>query len=259
MAWAKAKTAIVAGAVVLLAAGTTTITVKEIQKSKLDNAWRVRYYRTELLEQAPPQVRILPSKFPPGGVGSVDGAWMGIGQPIQTIIYDAYTHPAWRTKILTKLPLGHFDFIAKLPDGSKPQNVLAALQNEIKRKFDLVSHLEMQNADVLLLAVKNPDANGLKIHDLQIVRSYYRAELNKISLINRPFHELPDYLEGNFQIPIVDGTGIESNVDVTLTWNRKDWEHPNLDGLKQALLDQLGLELVPTNMPIEMLVVEKAP
>jgi hypothetical protein len=28
--------------------------------------------------------------------------------------------------------------------------------------------------------------------------------------------------------------------------------------MKQTLLDQLGLALVPTNMPIEMLVVEKA-
>jgi hypothetical protein len=28
--------------------------------------------------------------------------------------------------------------------------------------------------------------------------------------------------------------------------------------LQQVLLDQLGLELVPTNMPVEMLVVEKA-
>jgi uncharacterized protein (TIGR03435 family) len=34
---------------------------------------------------------------------------------------------------------------------------------------------------------------------------------------------------------------------------------PQNDSLKQALLGQLGLELVPTNMPIEMLVVDKAP
>jgi hypothetical protein len=30
------------------------------------------------------------------------------------------------------------------------------------------------------------------------------------------------------------------------------------DSLKAALLDKFGIELVPTNMPVEMLVVEKA-
>ena len=37
-----------------------------------------------------------------------------------------------------------------------------------------------------------------------------------------------------------------------------DSQHLNLDGLKQVLSKPPGLELVPTNMPIEMLVVEKA-
>jgi uncharacterized protein (TIGR03435 family) len=32
----------------------------------------------------------------------------------------------------------------------------------------------------------------------------------------------------------------------------------NPDGLKQAVLDQLGLELVPSQEPIEFLVVERA-
>ena len=41
MAWTKAKTAIVVGASVLLAAGTTTVTVKEIQEHRAD-PWQVR-------------------------------------------------------------------------------------------------------------------------------------------------------------------------------------------------------------------------
>ena len=259
MAWTKAKTAIVAGAIVLLAAGTTTVTVKEIHKHKLSDAWQVRFFNPTLLEQAPPQVKILPSKFPPGGVGGTAyGAWMGIGQSVETIVEDAYLPGAYRTKFLTDLPVGNYDFIAKLPKGSKAQEVSIALQNEIRKKFGLVGHLEMQNTDVLLLTVKNPNANGLKIHDSQTSGSHYDTTgFGKISLVNRPLHELTDFLEGDFQFPIVDGTGIKRNVDVTLNWNRKDWEHPNLDGLKQALADQLGLELVPTNMPIEMLVVEK--
>ncbi len=258
MAWTKAKAVIVASAIVLLAAGTTTVTVKEIQKHKLSDAWRVRFFNPTLLEQAPPQVKILPSKFPPGGVGCVYGAWLGIGQSVATIIADAYLPGAHRTKCLTELPVGNYDFIAKLPEGSRPQDVSIALQKEIRRKFGLVGHLKMQNTDVLLLTVKTSNANGLTIHDSQTPGSHFEAgEFGKFSLANRPLHELTDYLAGDFQVPIVNGTGIESNIDATLNWNRKDWEHPNLDGLKQALADQLGLELVPTNMPIEMLVVEK--
>jgi uncharacterized protein (TIGR03435 family) len=41
-----------------------------------------------------------------------------------------------------------------------------------------------------------------------------------------------------------------------LKWRWQEGESAK-EALKQAVLDQLGLELVPTNMPIEMLVVEK--
>jgi uncharacterized protein (TIGR03435 family) len=41
-------------------------------------------------------------------------------------------------------------------------------------------------------------------------------------------------------------------------WHDTDKANRNVDGLKQALLDQLGLELVPAHEPVEILVVEKA-
>jgi uncharacterized protein (TIGR03435 family) len=63
-------------------------------------------------------------------------------------------------------------------------------------------------------------------------------------------------LEGNLQIPVIDQTGLTQTFDIDLKWNQHDPQH---NTLKQALLDQLGLELVPTTKPVEMLVVEKAP
>ena len=63
MAWTKAKTAIVVGASVLLAAGTTTVTVKEIQKHRT-YPWQVRNFNTGILEKVPPQVVIVPTLFP---------------------------------------------------------------------------------------------------------------------------------------------------------------------------------------------------
>ena len=67
MAWTKAKTAIVVGVGVLLAAGTTTVTLKEIQKHEFDDTWRTQDVLTmfKKVNQVPPQVRVLPSKFHP--------------------------------------------------------------------------------------------------------------------------------------------------------------------------------------------------
>ena len=64
------------------------------------------------------------------------------------------------------------------------------------------------------------------------------------------------------QLPVIDETGLTNQYDYTFhgsefnpSWNT------NIHAMRQAFGDalhkQLGLELVPTNMPIEMLVGEK--
>ena len=66
MAWTKVKTAIVTGVAVLLAAGTATVTIKEIQHHRMF-AWQVPKLDPEnfgeVLASAPPQVNIVPSKY----------------------------------------------------------------------------------------------------------------------------------------------------------------------------------------------------
>jgi len=67
---------------------------------------------------------------------------------------------------------------------------------------------------------------------------------------------LASFCEGQLGIPVLDGNGNTNKYDFDLKWRWQEGESAK-EALKQAVLDQLGLELVPTNMPIEMLVVEK--
>jgi uncharacterized protein (TIGR03435 family) len=65
------------------------------------------------------------------------------------------------------------------------------------------------------------------------------------------------FLEDNSNFPVTDTTGLTDHFDFDLNCKQTDLENRNWDAVNRAL-GKLGLELVPTNMPIEMLVVEKA-
>jgi len=260
MAWTKAKTAIVVAASVLLAAGTVTVTVKEVEESKVDDSWRVHNWDSRVLDRASPQVRILPSKFSTtGGWGASGHDWMGIGVPASNLVMVAYHESGSRTTFATELPPGLYDFIAKLPKRSRPQDVFAALQEKIKNEFDLVGRLETGETDVLLLKVKNPNAQGLRLSTNPGEGSSVRTMPGHYVQKNEPVRTLANSLEGSFlTVPVIDQTGLSGSFDIDLAWEERDRQHPNAEALKEALLDQLGLELVPSLEPIQMLVVEKA-
>jgi uncharacterized protein (TIGR03435 family) len=254
MAWTQAKTAIVIGAGVLLAAGTTTVAVKEIQEHKT-YSWQVKSLPWEQFLKTPPQVRILPTKFLHDYGGSLsrsfegkDSKSVGITISFKEIIQTAFqVEHADRIIYRTALPHGGYDFIANVPHGSPK-----ALQEEIKRKFDLVGRFETVETNVLLLKVKSPNAPGLKPSTVEYGNNNFQN--GEIS-VKESIPDLAKYLEaGPFKIPVLDQTGLKGDFAFTLTWDAND---KNLENLKQALVEQLGLELVPGVEPVEMLVVEK--
>jgi uncharacterized protein (TIGR03435 family) len=259
MAWTKMKTAIVAGAIVLLAAGTTTVTVKEIQEHRT-YPWQVEGFDGAVLDKQPPQVRILPSKCKFGAYGTTmdkngERKLMGTGVSAEDVVETAYIfYSPTRTIISAGLPQGKFDYIACLPNGNEK-----ALQQEAKRIFGVIARRETRETDVLLLKVQNFDASGLKQshENPQFGASTRNDGAGEWSCKNSPLSNLANYLEEFTRVPVIDQTGLTNNFDIDLKWKQTDWDKPNLDGMKQVLLNQLGLELVPTNMPIEMLVVEK--
>jgi uncharacterized protein (TIGR03435 family) len=264
MAWTKAKTAIVAGAVVLMAAGTTTVTVKEIQNHKT-YPWQVQNANSDILRKVPPQVGIARAKYPGSMAGGIvwlndgntpDGSKvMGIAQSLENIVSSAYSQSEERTVFLAKVPSGEFDFIANLPSGNE-----AAMQKEIERKFGLIGKLETRDTDVLALQVRTPGASGLKLPDTRRLKpnegtSSWSSKAGNFRGRNQSLSTLSGFLESRFKVPVVDQTGLTNQYDIDLNWDETDYQHPNVDALKQAVSEQLGLEFVPTNMPMEMLVV----
>ena len=174
---------------------------------------------------------------------------MGIKTTFPTIIQTAFGIIPDRIIYRTELPQGEYDFIANLPHGSPK-----ALQEEIKRKFGLIGKIETVQTNIFLLKVKSPSSAGLKLATATIGSNDTRN--GEILATRQTLPELAMQLEVTyFKTPVIDQTDLKDAFDFKLEWDSNDG---NLDNLKRALVEQLGLELVPSREPIEMLVVEKA-
>jgi len=263
MAWTKAKTAIVIGAALLLTAGTTAITVKKIEAHRTYlNSWRVSGINSAIVDEAAPQVRILPTKFKPGQntiAESNDGTkWGGINMPVSAIAWIAYEWRPARVVFATEPPKrSGYDFIASLPQGSYP-----ALQRELKNSLGWVGRRETRDVDVLVLRVRNPNATGLKPpipggQNDWTGNDSYVCDDRALSSDSPPYLGLTRCLEQIFEMPIIDQTGLTQHFSINLKWTPQRTRDAYLNAVKQALVDQLGLELVPDRQPVEMLVIEK--
>jgi uncharacterized protein (TIGR03435 family) len=268
MAWTKAKTTIVAGVIVLLAAGTTTITVKEVQAHRT-YPWQAGgergWFSGLLLNQQPPQVRIVSSTFTNFAEGASGDKLMGTGIFAQGVVAAAYGATSARTILTTDLPIGRYDYIACLAQGNAE-----ALQREVRRKFGVSGRIETRATDVLVLKVSRPNAPGLKGSVSPPGNDVFSMQPNGLRCQNRTLADVCSELEALANIPVLNQTGLTNRFDfeLQLDWDlTPGWWKPNanlkrpfvnMDNVNEALLEQLGLELVPTNLPLQVLVVDRA-
>ncbi|MGA2869063.1 MAG: TIGR03435 family protein [Verrucomicrobiota bacterium] len=259
MAWSKMQTAVIVGAVVLLAAGTTTVSVTEIHAHR-NEAWQSGQISGEILHEAPHEIIILPTKSaersPRNGSGGTysmaDGRMLFINQPLKIILDMACLKGlADPTRIIMNAPDDgkKYDVLSNLPEGSAE-----ALQQAIKRKFGLAASFQTIDTNVLALQFKPGYAVKLKINS----GAGDEIAVNMGSVVcHASLDDFARTLESSyFSFPVVNQTGLTNKYDFKITW---DSTNPNksVSNLEQALADQLGLELVSTSMPVEMLVVEK--
>jgi len=286
MAWAKAKMAIAAGAVVLMAAGTATVAVVEIEKPSVpaviaqtgnpsNYPWQAEGYFTNanggqgingdflLSAKAPPLVEILPTVAPNGGPGVTEGSAdevkrLQFGSTVQQMVMSAYgfAFADDRKIIATPLPSERYDYIDNLSHGATQ-----AFKDAIHEKFGIIGRVVAMETNVLLLQIENPNAPGLSPSRSNSLNQSF-SENNgmnskEIHTVGKSFTEWVNFCENTLQIPIVDQTGRTGKYDTDLKWA---WKRGGSEkaAFKQAVLDQLGLALVPSREKIDILVIEKS-
>jgi uncharacterized protein (TIGR03435 family) len=247
MAWTKAKTTALACVGLLLAAGTTTVAVREIASHRHE-VWQKKFDMT-VLEKMPPQVKILPSlpstlQSALHAAGQRYGKGLALGQSVPEIIARSYGVRPDRLLLATPVPKGQFDYIANLPEGNEE-----ALRGQIEKQFGLVGRKELIETNVLVLTVQSRAAPGLK----PAVGQHSGSQTdNSYSAQGQYIWSLVNYLERFLKVPVIDRTGLTGYYDIDFKWDSTP------DGLKKVLLDELGLKLSPDRQNVEFVVVEKA-
>jgi Protein of unknown function (DUF3738). len=165
------------------------------------------------------------------------------------VLQVAYSYNWARIVVPTELSQGRVDFIANLPSGSR-----VALKREVEGQFHVKARQETRETDVLLLKVARRNARGLKPTTVHNGSDY---NVGRVKFMGQPMSDFVNILEQYFQTPVIDQTGLAGEFEFSLAWNEQP-DRRNPDALKQAMLDELGLELVPGREAVEMLVFEKA-
>jgi uncharacterized protein (TIGR03435 family) len=268
MAWTKAKTAIAVTAGVLLATGTATVAVKKLLS--IDDGWFVT--NSGVLDKVPDNLTIIrPTHFERGGGGGTlteQSRMVSYNMPLdRCIIFAENFSNTSRIVLPADFPKGRFDVLITRPKNLNyhgQEELRQVLRDEIKKQFGYVARRETRETEAFALRVKTPSAPALHNNANVDDSSAIQASIEGLNSKNFPLDFLAGELEPFLNVPVLDQTGLTNRVVLDLRWKKINGEAqqdngmPQKDTVMRVVSDELGLEFVPTNAPIEMLIVEKA-
>lgn len=192
--------------------------------------------------------------------------------------------PAW-------LPSARYDITAKVPPGATKEQCNVMLQHLVADRFHLLLHHETKQVrgyelirgnnkpklkrssetgpDVVPAESPKTDANGfaqLAAPGLVLMEGVQgNAVVSYATARAQPLSALAEFLSKEFRLPVADRTGLEGRFDFTLEFAPQapgavSVESPegSAANLVSAVPQQLGLNLLPKNIPVDILVVDGA-
>ena len=196
------------------------------------------------------QVIIKPSNAYTGGSKYEAGHFTADGAVLLNLIVFAYQSSPVR--VVSNLPESSQKYrVSVIVPPGREASLYPLFQQALTTTFGISVRREMRETDVFVLAVPQR-----KLSQLQPSRSKEELTMmmrGQIRSKKRPIAILADQLENILGRPVVDKTGLTGEYDWELPYSRVD-----KNVLLDAVRERLGLEIVETKQPIEMLIVDKA-
>ena len=132
-----------------------------------------------------------------------------------------------------------------------------ALREELRKQLGLTGRIETRRQNISRLVVARPDAPNLKPSTNKFSYLAFKedrvARLGRLVATNQPVSRVALVLSDNH---VVDRTGLTGNYDFVLEWKLHRNSRTNDLEIKRAMLEQLGLQLLPSSESVEILVLE---
>lgn len=180
---------------------------------------------------------------------------VGRDMTLRNLIAEAYDCNPGRVALPADAPKGGFDFLVTVPTKTREH-----LQSAIRDKLGYVAHRETRDTDVLKLKVENTNLPGLTVSpDGEEESIQYKN--GKLYFKHKTLKLLLEGLENGLALPVLDETGLIGRYNFSIIWSEAAQQKMqtgafDLDGVKKVL-KELGLELEPDTVSMDMFVVEK--
>ncbi len=164
------------------------------------------------------------------------------------------------------LPAGRYDVRIVAP-GSKAPQLRALLRKTVESSFGISVRKEMRDSAVLALVAlsgrlkSNPARADVPRNRSVDIQKQGRGGWVRTVVGGDDLSMLTEQLEEWLQQPVVNETKLQSPYTLSVQQSLVDGNAQplNVEAARQALADQLGLDLIPGRRSIEFLVVEASP